>query len=65
MAGLDASEPNRTPMEDSPYPEDVLAEIIDKFAELEVTRSDWLPLRLVNSMSHNFWLDWMVSSLPQ
>lgn len=36
-------------MNDAPLPEDLLVEIIHKFVE-EATRTDWLRLRLVNSM---------------
>lgn len=38
-------------MDKPQYPEDLLIEIIHKFAEVEVARQDWLRLRRVNSGS--------------
>ena len=37
-------------MDKPQYPEDLMIEIIHKFAEIEVEREEWLRLRLVNSM---------------
>lgn len=37
-------------MDKAQYPEDLIIEIIHKFAEFDVEREEWLGLRLVNSM---------------